>query len=100
MAFFHSRMRAMPDIANGLRFAAAPTFALMAVLNAMARDGRSDVICTAMPAGAPLGDMTVMYLLMSAFHLVPWLKRVGRYVAIRASERCAASAVAPAATDP
>jgi hypothetical protein len=76
MTFFSSRMRAMPDIANGLRFAAAPTFALMAVLNVMARDGRSEMICSAMPAGAPLGDMTVMYLLMSAFHLVPWLKRI------------------------
>ncbi|WP_315714280.1 MULTISPECIES: hypothetical protein [unclassified Bradyrhizobium] len=78
MAFFPIRMRAMPGIATGLRYAAAPTFALMAVLNAMARDGRSDVICSAMPAGAPLGDMTVMYLLMSAFHLVPWLRRMGR----------------------
>jgi hypothetical protein len=76
MAFFLTRWRAMPDIANGLRFAAAPTFALMAVLNAMARDGRTDAICSAMPAGAPLGSMTVMYLLMSAFHLVPWLKRI------------------------
>jgi hypothetical protein len=77
MAFFSSRMRAMPDIANGLRFAAAPTFALMAVLNAMARDGRADLICSAMPPGAPLGDMTIMYLLMCAFHLAPWLKRIG-----------------------
>ena len=78
MAFFSLRKLVMPDIANGLRLAAAPTFALMAVLNAMARDGRSDMICSAMPAGAPLGDMTVMYLLMCAFHLVPWLKRIGR----------------------
>ncbi|UFZ07726.1 hypothetical protein LQG66_16075 [Bradyrhizobium ontarionense] len=78
MAFFASRRRMMPDVADALRFAAAPTFALMAVLNAMARDGRSDLICSAMPAGAPLGGMTVMYLLMSAFHLVPWLKRMRR----------------------
>ena len=40
MAFLASTKRVMPDIATGLRFAAAPTFALMAVLNAMARDGR------------------------------------------------------------
>ncbi|MGY4306523.1 hypothetical protein ACVIJ6_003766 [Bradyrhizobium sp. USDA 4369] len=76
MAFLASTKRVIPDIAAGLRFAAAPTFALMAVLNAMARDGRSDVICSAMPAGASLDSMTVMYLLMSAFHLVPWLKRI------------------------
>ena len=81
MAFFLLRKLVMPDIANGLRFAAAPTFALMALLNAMARDGRSDVICSAMPTGAPLGDMTVMYLLMCAFHLVPWLKRISRRMA-------------------
>jgi len=77
MAFFSLRKLVMPDIANGLRLAAAPTFALMAVLNAMARDGRSDMICSAMPAGAPLGDMTIMYLLMCAFHLVPWIRRIG-----------------------
>ncbi len=100
MAFFPSKRRVMPDIANGLRYAAAPTFALMAVLNAMARGGRSDAMCSAMPAGAPLGGMTVMYLLMCAFHLVPWLKQVSRYMAIRANGRCAASDVAPAATDP
>ena len=100
MAFFRYKKRMMPDIANGLRFAAAPTFALMAVLNAMAREGRSDMICSAMPAGAPLGGMTVMYLLMCAFHLVPWLKQVGRYMTTRANGRYAASGVAPAATDP
>jgi hypothetical protein len=100
MAFLPDKTRVMPDIANGLRYAAAPTFALMAVLNAVARDGRSDVICSAMPAGAPLGDMTVMYLLMSAFHLVPWLKRLGRRTATPANGRCAASGAAPAATDP
>ncbi|MGJ4953383.1 hypothetical protein [Bradyrhizobium sp. HKCCYLS20291] len=77
MAFFLSNRRVRLGITTGLRFAAAPTFALMAVLNAMARDGRSDMICSAMPAGAPLGSMTVMYLLMSAFHLAPWLRRIG-----------------------
>jgi hypothetical protein len=83
MAFFPSKRRMMPDLAGALRLAAAPTFALMAVLIAMARDGRSDVICSAMPAGAPLGSMTVMYLLMSAFHLAPWLKRIGGFASSR-----------------
>ncbi|MGY3447884.1 hypothetical protein [Bradyrhizobium sp. USDA 4353] len=83
MAFFPSKPRMMPDLAEALRLAATPTFALMAVLNVMARDGRADVICSAMPAGAPLGDMTVMYLLMSVFHLAPWLKRIGGFASSR-----------------
>ncbi|CCD98508.1 hypothetical protein [Bradyrhizobium sp. STM 3809] len=82
MAFLLPRRRVLPDLADALRLAAAPTFALMAVLNAVARDGRADILCSAMPAGAPLGDMTVMYLLMSAFHLVPWLKRMRRGITV------------------
>ncbi|NPU69187.1 hypothetical protein HL667_29570 [Bradyrhizobium sp. 83012] len=85
MAFNLSKRRVMPGLADALRLAAAPTFALMAVLNAMARDGRSDVICSAMPAGAPLGDMAVMYLLMSVFHLVPWVRRIRRGTAAQPS---------------
>ncbi|CCD90639.1 conserved hypothetical protein [Bradyrhizobium sp. ORS 375] len=80
MAFLPSKRRKMPDLADALRLAATPTFALMAALNAMARDGRADMVCSAMPAGAPLGSMTVMYLLMSVFHLVPWLRRMRRGV--------------------
>lgn len=57
-----------------LSLAAAPTFAIMAVLNAAHTIGASDVLCSAAPHASPLNGMGVMYLLMSAFHAAPWLK--------------------------
>ena len=64
-------------VAKGLRFAAAPTFMIMALLTAMLDRGLSDPFCSA--AGNPLpGGMAAMYLLMSAFHLTPWLKLLSR----------------------
>jgi hypothetical protein len=56
-------------IAGWLSLAAAPTFALMALLTAAS----GDMICAA-GQGSPLSGMVPMYLLMSAFHLAPWLK--------------------------
>lgn len=58
--------------ARWLCFAASPTFALMALVTAAA--GVSGMDC--MTAQSPLAGMTPMYLLMSAFHLAPWLRRV------------------------
>lgn len=57
-----------------LGLAAAPTFAGMAVLSAAGGDPTA-VLCG---SGSPLGGMTTMYLLMSAFHASPWLSRIGR----------------------
>lgn len=59
--------------AGWLGLAAAPSFALMAVVTA-SEGGQPDVICSAMQHGSPLGGMAVMYLLMSLFHLSPWLR--------------------------
>jgi hypothetical protein len=60
-------------MANGLHLAATPTFATMALLTGVL--GSADVLCST--AGAsPLGGMVPMYLLMSAFHLAPWLKLI------------------------
>ncbi|MBR1146535.1 hypothetical protein [Bradyrhizobium sp. AUGA SZCCT0431] len=64
---------AMISAADFLYLAAAPTFAIMALLTSFL--GSSDALCAS--AGAsPLGGMVPMYLLMSAFHLAPWLKLI------------------------
>jgi hypothetical protein len=61
-------------LARWLSLAAAPTFAAMALLTHVP-GGAPDMICSA--AGAsPLSGMVPMYLLMSAFHLAPWLKLI------------------------
>ncbi|MET3578139.1 hypothetical protein ABID19_001156 [Mesorhizobium robiniae] len=65
-----------------LSLAAAPTFAIMALLTAVTGD--AGMICSAAQDASPLSGMVMMYLLMSAFHLAPWLKLV-------ASRRSAAS---------
>ena len=61
-----------------LHLAAAPTFAIMALVTAALGSGTSDMLCSAMHHTSPLGGMVPMYLLMSAFHLPPWLKLVSR----------------------
>jgi len=58
--------------ADFLYLAAAPTFAIMALLTSIPGDGSPDVLCGA----SPLSGMVPMYLLMSAFHLAPWLKLI------------------------
>ena len=55
--------------------AAAPTFAIMALLTAVPGGGAPDMLCSA-AAASPLGGMVPMYLLMSAFHSAPWLKLI------------------------
>ena len=59
--------------AGWLSLAAAPTFAIMALLTVVG-GGPSDRLCAAMPDASPLNGMALMYLLMSAFHSAPWLK--------------------------
>lgn len=57
-----------------LALAASPTFAAMALLTGV-MSGPAEMLCSSV-AGMPLGGMVVMYLLMSAFHLAPWLRLV------------------------
>lgn len=61
--------------ADWLSLAAAPVFAIMALLTA-ARGGPADVLCSAAHDGLPLNGMTLMYVLMSAFHSAPWLRLI------------------------
>ena len=62
-----------------LSLAAAPTFALMALLTGVLSGGSPDMLCSAMQEASPLGGMIPMYVLMSTFHLAPWLKLVSNW---------------------
>ncbi|RUU80509.1 hypothetical protein [Mesorhizobium sp. M7A.F.Ca.MR.362.00.0.0] len=59
-------------LADWLCLAAAPTFAVMALLTCIF-SGDAAMQCMGTDA-SPLTGMAAMYLLMSAFHLAPWLR--------------------------
>ena len=60
-------------LARWLSLAATPTFAIMALLTALAEGGPAGMLCG---AGSWLSGMVPMYLLMSAFHSAAWLKLI------------------------
>jgi hypothetical protein len=62
------------SIAKWLGLAAAPTFAIMALLTVALGDGKMATMCSSAPDPSLLGGMVPMYLLMSAFHSAAWLK--------------------------
>jgi hypothetical protein len=64
--------------ADWLSLTAAPTFAFMALLTGVFGGNQANMLCAAGQAMSPLNGMAAMYLLMSAFHLAPWLKLVSR----------------------
>jgi hypothetical protein len=70
-------MRSSAAIRTGewLSLAAAPTFAVMALLTGVLGEGPANVLCSAAHPW-PLDGMAPMYLLMSAFHSSPWLKLI------------------------
>jgi hypothetical protein len=64
--------------ADWLALAAAPTFALMAVVTGLLDGGAHQTACSATMSTSSLGGMVPMYLLMSGFHLTPWVKLISR----------------------
>ena len=60
--------------AEFLSLAAAPTFAVMALLTAVLGGGPLAMLCGA--DASALTGMIPMYLLMSAFHTAPWLRLI------------------------
>jgi hypothetical protein len=63
-------------VSEWLSLAAAPTFAVMALLTALG-GSPMDRLCSTVPA-TPLSGMALMYLIMSTFHTPPWLKLIFR----------------------
>ena len=64
---------------NGLlSLAAAPTFAIMALLTGIHDGNMPTMLCSAAHDGLPFTGMVSMYLLMSAFHIGPWLRLLSR----------------------
>ena len=77
---------AAPDMARWLGLAAAPTFAIMALWTGFF-SGHPDTPCMAMQSSSPMSGMTVLYLLMSAFHATPWLRLISSRGAVSNSSR-------------
>lgn len=67
---YGSGIRQSRDAGTLLGLAASPTFALMAWVSA---NDIQAMICAPRPDSLTIGGMPFMYLLMSFFHLSPWL---------------------------
>lgn len=65
--------------ADWLSLAAAPTFALMAVVTGILDGGVHQMACSPAMPMSPLTGMVPMYALMSGFHFTPWVKLIGRW---------------------
>jgi hypothetical protein len=81
-----SRDAAARGVAERLALAAAPTFALMALLTGVLGGDPMDMPCSAAHGALPLNGMVLMYMLMSVFHGAPWL----RWIAARRRQRAMA----------
>jgi hypothetical protein len=70
------------DVTGWLALAASPTFALMA--STAAHNHHSISLCSPGQSILPIDGMAAMYVLMSLFHLSPWLKLTSRQPARQA----------------
>ncbi len=61
---------------KAIALAAAPTFAIMALLTGIFGGAPHDVVCSSARGASPVGGMVWIYTLMSAFHSAPWLKLI------------------------
>jgi hypothetical protein len=64
--------------ADWISLAAAPTFAIMALIAGIAGGGRMAAMCPPLGDQWALSGMAPMYLLMSAFHSPAWLRLMSR----------------------
>jgi hypothetical protein len=64
--------------ARWVSLAAAPSFAAMALLTGSQAGPAADPMCSGGDLMSPLGGMTMMYALMSAAHMAPWLRLFAR----------------------
>ncbi len=71
---FESVSAAALSAADALRFAAAPTFAVMALLTGGDGGGAPRWVCSTAYDASPLNGMALMYWLMCVIHSPPWLK--------------------------
>jgi len=65
--------------ADWISLAAAPTFAMMALLTVILGDDTHGALCSASQDAPLLSGMVWMYVLMSAFHSTPWLKLISSW---------------------
>jgi hypothetical protein len=72
------KQASVPAATDWISLAAAPTFAIMALLAGIFGGGHADLICSAAYGVSSLNGMVPMYVLMSAFHSAPWLKLISR----------------------
>jgi hypothetical protein len=63
---------------DGLRYAAAPGFAVMALITGVEGGGAAHWVCSSAQEASPLTGMTAMYVLMSVIHAPPWLHEIFR----------------------